>query len=140
MAVLPFMVAGMIPYWIAERCGVALEPAGSVGFQGAGLALLGSGLLLVFSTVWWFATEGRGTLAPWDPMISGIILILFGEAAVLDSPWHAAWAAFFLVLNLLYIPLVEEPQLEKRFGDAYQHYRGHVRRFVLRLRPWRPGS
>jgi protein-S-isoprenylcysteine O-methyltransferase Ste14 len=67
MAVLPFMVAGMIPYWIAERCGVALEPAGSVGFQGAGLALLGSGLLLVFSTVWGFATEGRGTLAPWDP-------------------------------------------------------------------------
>jgi hypothetical protein len=56
MAVLPFMVAGMIPYWIAERCGVALEPAGSVGFQGAGLALLGSGLLPGFS--WFFPRCG----------------------------------------------------------------------------------
>ena len=63
-------------------------------------------------------------------MISGVVLILFGEALVLLSPAHGAWAASFLALNLLYIPLVEEPQLERRFGDAYREYRRHVRRFA----------
>jgi len=73
-----------------------------------------------------------------NPMISGVILILFGEACVLLSLPHGAWASCFLVLNLIYIPLVEEPQLERRFGDSYQEYRRHVRRFIPRLRPWRP--
>jgi protein-S-isoprenylcysteine O-methyltransferase Ste14 len=99
-----------------------------------------------------FATEGKGTLAPWDPprefvvrgpyrfvrnpMISGVILVLFGEASVLLSPPHAVWAASFLALNLLHIPLVEEPQLERRFGDPYRDYCRNVRRFVPRLSPW----
>jgi len=43
------------------------------------------------------------------PMISGVILLLFGEALVLLSPPHAMWAVGFLILNLFYIPVVEEP-------------------------------
>jgi len=39
-------------------------------------------------------------------------------------------------LNLLHIPLVEEPQLERRFGDPYRDYCRNVRRFVPRLSPW----
>ena len=72
-----------------------------------------------------------------NPMISGVILFLFGEAALLRSKGNLLWAAFFLVLNLLYIPLVEEPQLEKRFGEPYRLYRRHVRRFIPGLKPWR---
>jgi protein-S-isoprenylcysteine O-methyltransferase Ste14 len=71
-------------------------------------------------------------------MISGVIFILFGEALVLLSPPHGVWAASFLVINLIYIPLVEEPLLERRFGDSYREYRRHVRRFLPRLRPWDP--
>ena len=101
-----------------------------------------------------FAGEGEGTLAPWDPprrlvvrgpyrfvrnpMISGVIFLLFGEALVLASWPHAAWALAFLALNAVYIPLVEEPQLERRFGDAYREYRANVRRFLPRLRAWEP--
>jgi protein-S-isoprenylcysteine O-methyltransferase Ste14 len=73
-----------------------------------------------------------------NPMISGVILFLFGEALALRSPPHAIWAVCFVILNLIYIPLIEEPQLERRFGDSYREYRRHVRRFVPRLRPWRP--
>jgi len=101
-----------------------------------------------------FAGEGEGTLAPWDPprrlvvrgpyrfvrnpMISGVIFLLFGEALVLLSRPHALWALVFLALNAVYIPLVEEPQLEQRFGDPYREYRANVRRFLPRLRAWEP--
>jgi protein-S-isoprenylcysteine O-methyltransferase Ste14 len=59
-----------------------------------------------------------------------------GEALVLLSWPHAAWAATFVALNLTFIPLVEEPQLEQRFGESYRDYCRHVRRFLPRLRPW----
>ena len=157
IAILPFTVAVLVPIWIAQRYGVALavgQAAGPVLVQVVGLVLFSLGLVLVVASVRRFATEGQGTLAPWDPprvfvvcgpyqfvrnpMISGVIFILFGEALVLRSPPHGAWAAGFAILNLIYIPLVEEPQLERRFGDSYREYRRHVRRFIPRFRPWRP--
>lgn len=157
VAVLPFTVAGLIPYWIAERRAIApalARSAGSVLIQSAGVALLGLGLVLFAASLRRFASEGKGTLAPWDPprlfvvqgpyrfvrnpMISGVIITLFGEALILLSPAHGVWAAGFLALNLLYIPLIEEPQLARRFGDAYREYRRHVPRFIPRVRPWSP--
>lgn len=156
IAILPFTVTVLVPYWIAERYAVApalAHSAGPVLLQVAGLVLLALGLLLAASSVWRFATEGKGTLAPWDPpprfvvhgpyqyvrnpMISGVILVLFGEASTLRSPQHACWAAFFVALNLFFIPLVEEPQLKRRFGEPYREYCRHVRRFIPRTRPWR---
>ena len=70
-------------------------------------------------------------------MISGVNFILCGEALVLRSWPHAVWAAIFLAMNMAWIPLYEEPHLEKLFGDEYREYRRHVRRFVPRLSPWR---
>src|SRR5262249_10770128 len=105
-----------------------------------------------------FWTRGRGTLAPWDPprqfvvagpyryvrnpMISGVIAILAGEACVLASRPHAGWAALFAAINAIYIPLFEEPMLAARFGEPYAAYRRHVRRFVPRLTPYQdlPGK
>jgi protein-S-isoprenylcysteine O-methyltransferase Ste14 len=155
IALLPFTVTVLVPAWIARGYHVGLAPARSAGpgvLQGFGLVLVGLGVLLAAASVVRFATEGKGTLAPWDPprefvvrgpyrfvrnpMISGVILVLFGEASVLVSLPHAVWAASFLTLNLLYIPLVEEPQLERRFGEAYRDYCRNVRRFVPRLSPW----
>jgi protein-S-isoprenylcysteine O-methyltransferase Ste14 len=157
IALLPFTVTVLVPAWIARGYHVGLAPARSAGpgvLQGFGLVLVGLGVLLAAASVVRFATEGKGTLAPWDPprefvvrgpyrfvrnpMISGVILVLFGEASVLVSLPHAVWAASFLTLNLLYIPLVEEPQLERRFGEAYRDYCRNVRRFVPRLSPWQP--
>ena len=157
IAILPFTVAVLVPVWIARDYGVALTIGRSLGpafLQVIGLGLLSPGLVLFVASVWRFAADGKGTLAPWDPprvfvvrgpyqfvrnpMISGVILFLFGEALALRSPPHAIWAVCFVILNLIYIPLIEEPQLERRFGDSYREYRRHVRRFVPRLRPWRP--
>lgn len=154
---LPFTVAVLVPVWIGRRYAVSLALGGSAGLvalQLAGLALLAVGLLLFLASLKRFATEGKGTLAPWDPprvlvlrgpyrfvrnpMISGVIFLLFGEALLLLSWPHGAWAVAFLTLNLIFIPLFEEPQLARRFGEPYQDYCRHVRRFLPRLRPWNP--
>ena len=154
IAVLPFTIAVLVPVWIAQGYGVALTLGRSVGpvlLQLVGLGLLSLGLVLFAASVWRFATDGKGTLAPWDPprvfvvrgpyqfvrnpMISGVIMCLFGEAFTLLSLHHGVWAVCFVILNLVYIPFIEEPQLERRFGDSYREYRRHVRRFIPRLRP-----
>jgi len=155
--ILPFSVAVLVPAWIARDCSVVPALGRSVGavfLQGTGVALLGVGLVFFVASVWRFATQGQGTLAPWDPprvlvvsgpyqyvrnpMISGIIFVLFGEALMLLSRPHGIWAVGFVVLNLIYLPFVEEPGLERQFGDSYREYGRHVRRFIPRLRPWRP--
>jgi protein-S-isoprenylcysteine O-methyltransferase Ste14 len=71
-------------------------------------------------------------------MIAGIIFILFSEASLFQSLAILSWAATFCVINLIYIPLMEEPALSLRFGDSYREYRRHVHRFIPRLRPWTP--
>ena len=73
-------------------------------------------------------------------MISGVNLILIGESLILLSSPHVSWAAVFFVINALYIPLFEEPQLADRFGDAYERYRRHVPLLIPRLRPWEAGG
>lgn len=155
IAILPVTVTVLVPVWLARRSQVAVaaipSPAQLV-LQGAGAALLVIGLLLFIASLRRFVVEGHGTLAPWDPpralvvagpyrwvrnpMIAGVLFILWGEALVLLSPVHAWWAGACLVINLIYIPLVEEPRLAERFGEPYGEYRRHVRRFVPRLRPW----
>jgi protein-S-isoprenylcysteine O-methyltransferase Ste14 len=157
IAVLPFTVAVLIPVWLARRNAISpvvgSNPA-QIGLQTAGLVLLGIGLLLFAASLRNFITEGRGTLAPWDPprklvtrwpyryvrnpMISGVVLVLFGEALVLLSFPHLQWAVIFLGINAVYIPLLEEPLLARRFGAAYQNYCRHVPRLLPRLRPWEP--
>jgi protein-S-isoprenylcysteine O-methyltransferase Ste14 len=155
IVVLPVTVTVFVPVWIAQRYGITLKlPSGAEDAvpQTLGTALLAAGVALFSWSLYHFATQGRGTLAPWDPprrlvlrgpyrfvrnpMISGVTFVLVGEALVLESLPHAAWAAVFAVLNLVYIPLLEEPRLEARLGEEYRRYREHVPRFLPRLRAW----
>jgi protein-S-isoprenylcysteine O-methyltransferase Ste14 len=117
-----------------------------------GVIVIGLGLTLMASTIALFIKMGRGTLAPWDPtqklvvygvyrhirnpMISGVFCILLGEAILLGSLPLFFWFASFLVGNLIYIPLAEEPGLEKRFGAEYLRYKKKVPRWLPRWRPW----
>jgi protein-S-isoprenylcysteine O-methyltransferase Ste14 len=156
IAILPFTVTVVVPVWIARANRVAFAaPNGAAQYAlcACGLAVLGFGLALFGSSLFLFWTRGRGTLAPWDPprvfvadgpyryvrnpMISGVALILLAESLVLRSWPHAEWAGAFLLLNLVYIPLLEEPMLSARFGESYAAYKRNVRRFIPRLRPWR---
>jgi protein-S-isoprenylcysteine O-methyltransferase Ste14 len=156
IAILPCTVVGLVPLWIARQYDITLragETPVEIALQYAGIFALVAGALLFASSVWKFATDGRGTLAPWDPprmlvirgpyrlvrnpMISGVAFALFGEALVWLSVPHAAWAVLFLALNVVYIPMFEEPRLARRFGQAYEVYRRNVPRFLPRAEPWR---
>lgn len=159
IAILPFTVTILVPAWIAGRYGIVPAPAASAAvlvLQGGGLVVLAIGLVLFVSSLRRFASEGEGTLAPWDPprrlvvrgpyrfvrnpMISGVVFILAGEAMLLASRPHAVWAITFLGINLVYIPLLEEPMLRSRFGEAYREYCRNVPRIFPRLRPWSPSG
>jgi protein-S-isoprenylcysteine O-methyltransferase Ste14 len=120
-----------------------------------GVALIAFGLSLMIRTVALFASVGEGTLAPWDPtsrlvvrgpyrhvrnpMISGVLSVLLGEAALLGSLQLLIWFAAVFAVNAVYMPLVEEPGLVRRFGADYETYRAHVRRWVPSPRPWDSG-
>jgi protein-S-isoprenylcysteine O-methyltransferase Ste14 len=100
-------------------------------------------------TVLLFARLGRGTLAPWDPtrrlvvegpyrhvrnpMITAVIVVLLGEALLFGSLGVLVWAVVFFAVNATYFVVVEEPGLERRFGEQYRAYRRAVPRWLPRL-------
>ena len=154
---LPGIVAFAIPAVIIYQSRVVhlggwLSWPASLVLAAFGLLLMGAGLALMYSTIKLFATEGRGTLAPWDPpqrlvargvyrhvrnpMMFGVFLVLFSEAACFGFPSLLYWFLMVMSLNLVYIPLLEEPGLERRFGDDYKLYKRSVRRWIPRWHPW----
>jgi protein-S-isoprenylcysteine O-methyltransferase Ste14 len=71
-------------------------------------------------------------------MISGVAFVLAGEAVALGSKSLFLWFTAFVLVNAVYIPLVEEPGLRRRFGEDYDAYRTNVPRWLPRLQPWKP--
>lgn len=155
VALLPFSVAVLVPLWLARSNNIS-PVIGTTGpqmlVQVVGLLVLAVGLMLFSASLRNFVTAGEGTLAPWDPprrlvvrgpyryvrnpMISGVLLVLFGQALTLLSRPHFIWALIFLAANSIYIPLLEEAGLRDRFGDSYVEYCRHVPRLIPRFRPW----
>jgi protein-S-isoprenylcysteine O-methyltransferase Ste14 len=147
--VLPGVVTVAVPALIVWRTGADLSPAAVVG-----IPLIAAGLLLMAATIQLFVSEGRGTLAPWDPtkrlvvlgpyryvrnpMISGVLFVLLGEASAFASPPLLLWFGAVFAINAAYIPLVEERGLEERFGEDYTRYKSHVPRWLPRVWPWSP--
>jgi protein-S-isoprenylcysteine O-methyltransferase Ste14 len=160
IGLLPFVATLGVPAFLVWRgdasVGWGLPDGLAVLPALLGVSLVGVGLLLFVRTVALFVTVGVGTLAPWDPtsrlvvrgpyrhvrnpMISGVLFVLLGEAAVLGSPALLIWAAAFLAVNAVYMPLFEEPGLQRRFGKDYETYAANVPRWLPRLRPWDPAG
>ena len=153
IVILPVTMTILVPWWVIR--GNAFQmPVLALDwlFVVAGMIVFAAGFVLFVATVFLFATRGRGTLAPWDPpsrlviagpyryvrnpMIAGVILIIIAESLIFRSLSLAEWAAAFFVINAIYFPLIEEPGLERRFGEEYRRYKRHVRRFIPRIRPW----
>ena len=155
--ILPFNVLVVLPAVIVwatrnvEGWRAAVPDAGHFAFW-LGIGFMGCGLCLMGWTIADFTRVGKGSLAPWDPtrklvvkgpyrhvrnpMISGVFLVLLGEALLFRSWPVAAWLAVFIMANAVYIPLVEEKGLEARFGEEYRVYKKNVPRWILRRTPW----
>jgi protein-S-isoprenylcysteine O-methyltransferase Ste14 len=95
-----------------------------------------------------FQRIAKGTLAPWteknklviqgpyqycrNPMITGVLFILIGEALWLRSLPILTWAFVFFIINTFYFILSEEPFLERKFGDEYRIYKREIPRWIPR--------
>ena len=151
---LPTMVTLVVPRWILVALASRDSRWPGDGWSWIARTLGGLLILVGLALVTWcislFVRVGKGTLAPWDPtsnlvavgpyrytrnpMITGVATILTGEALVFGS-WHLGlWALTFIALNHIHFLLVEEPGLERRFGDSYLEYKRAVPRWLPRVR------
>ena len=149
--ILPVTVLIIVPFFIEDNFGIALNIFLIVGFP---VFLIGLAIFII--TVSMFIVIGKGTLAPWsptqklvtggvyahvrNPMISGVFLMLVGETLVFKSLNIGIWTAIFFVINTLYFKFSEEPGLVKRFGGDYIEYRKNVPMWIPRVKPWNGGK
>ena len=155
---LPGMVLLVIPGTILWQTGTDTlglwrsVPSSKAILPIIGIICVGVGLVLMIATIRLFVTVGKGTLAPWEPphrlvvrgvyrhvrnpMISGVLFVLLGESVLTATMPLFRWFLIFVVINAIYIPLLEEPGLVRRFGEDYQVYMRNVPRWVPRLTPW----
>jgi len=153
--ILPTSAVVLMPLWLLHRFGGTWPGDRSMDamlLQIAGALLFAAGFVLFAWCVWLFGRVGEGTLAPWDPprhfvavgpyrytrnpMISGVAVMLIGEALFFISIPLALWALTFIAVNQLYFMLSEEPRLERRYGARYRAYKAAVPRWTPRRTPW----
>jgi len=115
-------------------------------WQWLGLWLIANGVGLAAWCVNLFNVEGRGTPLPLDPpkrfvvsgpyryvrnpMMLGAFLILGGEAIVFESSVLFLYTVAIMVLAHLFVRFWEEPDLARRFGQAYLEYQRQVPRWI----------
>lgn len=118
-----------------------------------GWVLAAAGAALAAGCVGLFVVRGRGTAAPFDPprvfvargpyryvrnpMYLGAGLVLAGLALAERSASVLLLALGMLLVAHLFVRFVEEPGLERRFGESYEAYKRTVSRWTPR-RPRAP--
>ena len=156
----PVTMTLVIPTLILMPAGARgphLGAALTAGLVTIGCLLIAAGLGLMIWTNLLFDRVGKGTLGlgpvmgepvhlvvrgPYrhvrNPMITGVLCILLGEAAVTASSDLLFWFAIFSAFQVTVIPFWEEPHLVKRYGDEYVEYRRNVPRWIPRISAWDP--
>ena len=152
------VIPALIVFWADVRAPDLTSPL-AVTLAVLGGSLIAVGLGLLFCTVYLFDRVGKGTLGvgevmgqpvnlvvrgPYrhvrNPMITGVLAILLGEAAIAASGWLLLWFAIFFAMLTTVIQVWEEPHLARRFGAEYFNYRRNVPRWIPRLSPWEPSQ
>ena len=67
-------------------------------------------------------------------MLGGLIIFIFGLGVLLGSLCLTfVFTTLFTALMTAMVKRIEEPELEKRFGEHYVRYRSSVPRFLPRM-------
>jgi protein-S-isoprenylcysteine O-methyltransferase Ste14 len=70
-----------------------------------------------------------------NPMLSGVFLLFFGLGLLLRSiSLVFIFTPLLILLNVLELKAIEEPELERRLGKAYRDYKERVPMFFPKLR------
>jgi len=136
--ILPIGVIIVIPfcvYFITKNGNLHFTLNNNIYYLIIGSLLAFFGLYLLISCISIFYKKGKGTLMPLskihtqhlvivgpykyvrNPMIIGVILTVLGEGLIFNSLSNIFCALIFFILNLIYIPLVEEKGALSRFGE-----------------------
>jgi protein-S-isoprenylcysteine O-methyltransferase Ste14 len=149
-AILFFAIFMLALPWLAHHALPATLPIPS------GLRTWLAGALAVVGAAAWiacldaFSRHGRGTPLPVDaprllvttglfavirnPIMAAELLIIWGEAFYFASWGIALYAIAITVVANAMVRHIEEPELRKRFGEAYEEYCRNVPRWLPNLR------
>lgn len=114
--------------------------------EATGVALLAAGLAAVVGCALVLVRAGGGTPVPTDPperlvaagpfarsrnpIYLAYLLILLGEALLWGDAALLLYAALVAAATHLWVVLVEEPGLRRRFGEEFERYAGRVPRWL----------
>jgi protein-S-isoprenylcysteine O-methyltransferase Ste14 len=145
------VVLGYLP-WQILRLDAAIGASLQTFLSYLGVSLFVVGAALLFSGAYYLLLRGDGTPLPFDqtkrlvvagpyssiqhPMMLGLLLMVYAEALWFYSATLVLYAVLLTFLSDVYLTYIEEPGLEKRFGDDYRAYRAAVPRW----RPFRRSS
>lgn len=129
------------------RFNIVFSPA----WKPVGMLLIVLGAVLVLACLASFVVRGQGTPFPLDPPVTfvpsgpyryvrnpmyiGAALVLAGYGLWERSGAITMFALAFLLFFHVFVVLVEEPGLERRFGESYLAYKRDVRRWLPRRPP-----
>lgn len=117
--------------------------------QTLGVLIFLAGLAVMVWLVRAFVVYGHGTPAPFDPprqfmrrglylwvrnplVLASVVVLPLGEALFFKSLWLALYMVVLFIIMHCYIVLIEEKELERRFGRPYQKYKRTVPRWIPR--------
>ncbi len=143
------IVPGTITLWL-PRWLLSSAPASEGNPQYVGAIPILIGAAIYFWCAWDFTFAGKGTPAPIDPpkqlvmrglyryvrnpMYVGVLLILLGEAVLFESRVLFAYAGLVFLAFYLFVLVLEEPILKRKFGASYEQYYKLVPRWIPRTK------
>jgi protein-S-isoprenylcysteine O-methyltransferase Ste14 len=148
LAIVPGVVAGLVPYWLTGWDAAGSVPAVQVA---AGVALVVAGAAALLHAFARFVLEGTGTPAPVaptrqlvvgglyryvrNPMYVAVAATIIGQALLLGRPALLLYALAFGAVVWAFVRGYEEPALARSFGAEYEAYRRAVPGWWPRRRP-----
>jgi protein-S-isoprenylcysteine O-methyltransferase Ste14 len=130
-----------LPGWVQVPGGLAVA-AGAVGVLACGVMLSTLGIGTLPGERFMprdFLASGPFRFVRNPMSLAGVVLMI-GIALWHRSPSALAVAAGLFLIFHLVIVRVEEPGLERRFGESYRAYKHHVPRWLPRWTPWSGGA
>ena len=143
----PGTVAGWVPRWVlgVDRW---RHPASEGLVRWISIAVIAAGAAVYLWCAWDFAVTGLGTPAPIDPpkslvarglyrhvrnpMYVGVLTALLGQTLLFRSGALLATTLGIWTLMHLFVVVVEEPILARKFGASYGAFRRTVPRWIPR--------
>ena len=135
--IFPFTITVIIPHFLYNKSQHFIPDI--LALKIIAVLMFAFGLFLFLYTNFLFKTIAKGTLAPWtpkqnlviigpykycrNPMITGVLFILFSEALFFHSTNILLWGCFFIFTNTVFFIKVESLILQKRLEINTQNTR-----------------